>query len=91
MCLTNHIYTVSGKLFRQLLGGPIGLALTTILAEILMREFDHRYSKKLDSLNLSLELNKRYVDDLNVLTESVNEEQEYRIANQLGEEWERPS
>ena len=91
MCLGNHIYTVGGKLFIQLLGGPIGLTLTTILAEIVMREFDHLYGQKLETLNLKPKMNERYVDDLNALTVSVSESQEQEVAARLGEVWERPT
>ena len=91
MCLGNHIYTVGGKLFIQLLGGPIGLTLTKILAEIVMREFYHLYGQKLETLNLKPKMNERYVDDLNALTVSVSESQEQEVAARLGEVWERPT
>ena len=43
--LQGHVYTAGGRLYKQVLGGPIGLALTTLIAEILMRKFDLKFEK----------------------------------------------
>ena len=69
--LENHIYTANGKLYRQLKGGPIGLAVTTVLAETLMRVFDVRYKERLEEVRLDPSLRKRYVDDLDLAASKV--------------------
>ena len=69
--LDNHLYTANGKLYRQLKGGPIGLAVTTVLAETLMRVFDVRYKERLEEVRLDPSLRKRYVDDLDLAASKV--------------------
>ena len=69
--LENHLYTANGKLYRQLKGGPIDLAVTTVLAETLMRVFDVRYKERLEEVRLDPSLRKRYVDDLDLAASKV--------------------
>ena len=51
----------------------IGLKLTTVLAECLMLVFDNKYGRVLDEVGLEPVLNKRYVDDSNLVGEGVQE------------------
>ena len=69
--MNNHLYSAAGKLYRQVKGGPIGLKLTTILAECLMIIFDKRFGEKLNNVGLEPVLNKRYVDDNNISAADV--------------------
>ena len=41
--MENHIYTAGGKIYRQGKGGPIGLAITTALAEVILVIFDRLF------------------------------------------------
>ena len=59
------LYTVNGRLFQQLHGGPIGERITTVLARMVLHQFDAEFKCTLDRLGLSLPLLKRYVDDVN--------------------------
>ena len=68
--LSNHVYIADGKLYLQLKGGPIGLKITTVLAELLMSCFDSKYGRKLTELGLNPKLRSRYVDDENAVTET---------------------
>ena len=63
--ITEHLYTVDGKLFRQCKGGPIGERVTTVLARMVLHLFDREYKCTLNRLELSLALHQRYVDDVN--------------------------
>ena len=63
--ITNHHYTVDGKLFHQCKGGPIGERITTVLARMVLHLFDNEFKGALSRLDLSLALLQRYVDDLN--------------------------
>ena len=77
--LEGHVYTACGRIFNQLLGGPIGLALTTLVAEILMRKFDLRFLKKLETMGLEKPpLRERYVDDINVVAVAIKTEGELK-------------
>ena len=63
--ITNHHYTVDGKLFHQCKGGPIGERITTVLARMVLHLFDNEFQGALSRLDLSLALLQRYVDDMN--------------------------
>ena len=54
--LSNNVYIADGKLYLQQKGGPIGLKITTVLAELLMSCFDYKYGRKLRELELTPEL-----------------------------------
>ena len=71
--MENHLYSAGGLLYKQRKGGPIGLKLTTVLAECLMLVFDNKYGRVLDEVGLEPVLNKRYVDDSNLVGEGVQE------------------
>ena len=61
--MKNHIYVFGGQLRRQKEGGAIGLELTGQLAKIYMIWWDKEFAKKLNQLEISYALYKRYVDD----------------------------
>ena len=65
LLITQHHYTVNGRLFQQLNGGPIGERITTVLARMVLHQFDTEFKSTLDRLELSLPLLQRYVDDIN--------------------------
>ena len=75
--LQGHVYTAGGKLFKQIFGGPIGLALTTLVAEILMRKFDLQFESKVVMMGLGEPpLKERYVDDVNTVRVAISTEEE---------------
>ena len=65
LLITKHHYTVDGKLFQQCDGGPIGERVTTVLARMVLHQFDSEFNSTLCRLQLSLPLLQRYVDDVN--------------------------
>ena len=69
--VSNHLYTFSGRLYKQLTGGPIGLKLTTIRARIVLMKFDERFKVALSKLSLDPVLLQRYVDDVNAGVQAV--------------------
>ena len=65
--MKNHLYTFDHKIKLQLKGGPIGLELTGVLAQLFMVWWDRQFKTKMDENGLRLRMYKRYVDDVNVV------------------------
>ena len=57
----NHLYRFDGKVYRQVEGGPIGLELTGVVADLVMLWCDNKFLKKEESAGLDVLLYKRYV------------------------------
>ena len=75
--LQGHVYTAGGRLYRQVLGGPIGWSLTKLIADILMRRFDIRFEDKVVKIGLNKPpMKERYVDDVDTVREAIKTEQE---------------
>lgn len=51
----------------QTRGGPIGLELTVVIAQIFMIWWDRQLKMRMDENELRLRLYKQYVDDINVV------------------------
>merc|ERR1711978_111267 len=75
--VTNFLYTFGGEDRRQASGGPIGDVLTQAIARHMGNEFDDRFNKKLNSLNIKTELYQRYADDVDVVVRSVGRDVKY--------------
>ena len=65
--MENHLYTFDGQIKLQSKGGPIGLQLTGVLAQLFMVWWDRQFKIKMDENGLRLRMYKRYVDDVNVI------------------------
>ena len=52
--LGNHVYSFMGKVFLQLLGGAIGLRLTSVLARIVMDSWARGFMQKIIQVNINL-------------------------------------
>jgi len=65
--MKNHVYTFNGSVYRQMKGGPIGLELTGVLAQIFMVWWDRRLKIMARTMGLQLQMYKRYVDDINIV------------------------
>ena len=63
----NHIYQFAGVLFIQLVGGPIGLRLTSIVARIVMDRWSMTFQVKLDKAGWKIWSRMKYVDDINMV------------------------
>jgi hypothetical protein len=66
--MKNHVYQFDGKVFKQLVGGPIGLLLTGTISRIVMLRWDRAYITKLEDMGLDMESYFRYVDDQGLTT-----------------------
>ena len=60
--MKNHVYTFDNEIWKQTSGGPIGLKLTGVLAQIFMIWWDKEFAAKLDEMSIVVRMNKRYVD-----------------------------
>ena len=59
----SHIYTFSGKLYKQKAGGPIGLRGTCAIARLVMQMWDSKWLERMARLKVVIELAMRYMDD----------------------------
>ena len=64
--MENHVYRFNRKFYRQSEGGPIGLLITTTLAEMVMKRWDRDYRVMMASARIHIPLYKRYVDDCSI-------------------------
>ena len=62
--MENHVHTFDNEMKLQSKGGPIGLKLTGILAQVFMVWWDGEFKHKMENVGLRLWLYKRYVDDI---------------------------
>ena len=65
--MQNHIYTFADEIKLQSRGGPIGLQLTGVLAQLFMVWWDRQLERRMGELGLDQRMYKRYVDDVNVI------------------------
>ena len=70
LIMKNHMYTFNNELKLQNSGGPIGLDLTGVLAQVFMAWWDRILLSKLREFNFAPKLYKRYVDDINICVNS---------------------
>jgi hypothetical protein len=68
--MKNHVYNFNGDIKKQMKGGPIGLELTGVLAQIFMIWWDRRLVKDISESGLNIHMYKRYVDDINIVMEA---------------------
>ena len=69
--MKNHFYSFNGEMRRQEKGGPIGLALTGDVAQILMAWWDRQLIEKLESREMKVLLYLRYVDDIVLVSKNM--------------------
>lgn len=71
LIMKNHIYIFDGKLRMQSEGGPIGMELTGVIANVFMLWWDKQFKNKTRNIGISNKLYERYVDDINIGTEAT--------------------
>ena len=69
--MQNHIYQFNGISRQQVKGGPTGLDLTGLVADIFMLWWDSEYVKQLENLNISLDVYGRFKDDCNIISDPL--------------------
>ena len=70
--MSNHVYQFDNKIHKQEKGGAIGVELTGELAQIFMIWWTKRFHEKTTAENVQIHLYKRYVDDINLMTNVPN-------------------
>ena len=71
--MKNHIYNFNDVMRRQKEGGAIGMDITGELAKVFMVWWDKQVLQKLRGLDMEPGLYKRYVDDVNLAIDQVEE------------------
>ena len=69
--MKNHLYTFDNEIRKQTKGGPIGLKLTGVLAQIFMMWWGKEFAARLDEMSVVVRMNKRYVDDINLAVQAT--------------------
>ena len=64
--MKNHLYIFDSEVYKQSRGGPIGLELTGVIADLVMIWFDKHFIKAAEEAGINIVLFKRYVDDVNL-------------------------
>ena len=67
LTMMNHFYMVGDVIYKQRIGGPIGLRLTGVIAKIFMHVFDQRFKSILAKLGIVVRMYTRVVDDINMV------------------------
>ena len=63
---STHIYSFGGRNYKQKEGGPIGLRSTCALSRVVMARWDEKWKARMQSSNIKVEDDGRYVDDARV-------------------------
>jgi hypothetical protein len=71
-CIMKHYYTIGGKVNRQRKGGSIGSSLTGETARAYMLTWDRCFLQKLEELNITVDLYRRYIDDICMVLNTIN-------------------
>ena len=69
--MKNHVYAFNNEIRKQTKGGPIGLKLTVVLAQIFMIWWDQEFASRLKEVGIVQTMNKRYVDDINIAVQAT--------------------
>ena len=70
-CMENHIYQFNGHYRIQKRGGPTGLDLTGLVADVFMLWWDRQFVNILEKLKISLDIYGRFKDDCNILSDPL--------------------
>ncbi len=64
--MKHHVYTFDSEIRKQKRGGPIGVKLTGVLAQIFMLWWDEELTSRLNAFKIHQKMSERYVDDINI-------------------------
>ena len=62
--MKNHVFTFDNEIRKQTKGGPIGLKLIGVLAQIFIIWWAKEFAERLEEMAIVMKTNKRYVDDM---------------------------
>ena len=63
VAMNTHLYEFDGKIYRQRVGGPIGMRFTACLAPVIMMLLDLAWLKSMKMEGITIDLYVQYVDD----------------------------
>ena len=69
--LKTHAYEFAEQIRVQRRGGPIGMELTGVVAQIFMVWWDRQLREKLQAVEFKLKMHERYIDDSNVVARQM--------------------
>ena len=69
--LRTHTYEFAGSLKLQKEGGPIGMEITGVVAQVFMVWWDRQLTERMNQINFKLKMHQRYVDDTNVVAKQT--------------------
>ena len=69
--ISNHAFQFNGNIFKQETGGAIGLELVGVIANIYMCWWDRQLIQLMNDQKLKPKIYKRYVDDINLIVEDM--------------------
>ena len=75
--LTTHAYKFNGIMKVQMKGGPIGMEITGVIAQIFMVWWDGCLRNKAEEVGLEIVLYERYVDDIDIIMKRTEKGQRY--------------
>ena len=78
-----HVYKFDGKIRKQKKGGAIGLEMTGELAGVFMMWWDRRMRESLREEEINVLMYKRYVDDINIVLKTSEDEREKDIMEKV--------
>ena len=85
----NHHYQFAGMTYRQLVGAPIGLRLTSIIARIVMDTWFKRFLSSLVEAKVEVHAALKYIDDVNLVAGMLSLGSRWRTGKvEYSEEWE---
>ena len=76
--MTNHVYKFNNVVRKQEDGGATGLDLVNDVSDLYLIWWDSEFCKVLEKLDIMMDINVRFKDDVNLLTEVIPWELEYK-------------
>ena len=78
VCMTNHVYKFNNVVRKQEDGGATGLDLVNDVSDLYLIWWDSEFCNELEKLDIMMDINVRFKDDVNLLTEVIPWELEYK-------------
>eukprot|EP00794_Sanderia_malayensis_P004077 gene4077-4631_t len=73
LVLKNHIFKFNNKLYKQMKGGAIGVAVAGDVSNVFMIWLDRELKAILHENRIEVQLYSRYVDDINIVAKAIND------------------
>ena len=83
--MSAHVYKFNGEIRKQMNGGAIGLEMTGEIAGVFMMWWDRQLRERLVEEGMNVCLYKRYVDDINIVVKTSNQECDRNVIERIKE------